>query len=256
MQCPKCGYEPTLNEMQASPDSCTSCGVIYAKLQGGKQEPEVVEKHRGHSRGLAFWIAFLLLFCAVGFGAKFGYDKYKENEVVSSARPSIKVTTAYLAQQIGYHKSDSSITFGEYFERASNAISEIDKLIINLNGIDSGIARDKIVLASRYMECVRETIRDMSAIMRASMRAESASAAAEDAHKESIETSNEYTAQYASARYLKSLEEKKKELDKILEVELSLTSRVSDLKNLSSEVSAVYGTDSVVAIEQLGRIGK
>lgn len=29
MQCPKCGYEPTMSEMQRSPDDCVKCGVNY-----------------------------------------------------------------------------------------------------------------------------------------------------------------------------------------------------------------------------------
>lgn len=29
MQCPKCGYEPTLSEVQRSPGDCTQCGVNY-----------------------------------------------------------------------------------------------------------------------------------------------------------------------------------------------------------------------------------
>lgn len=29
MQCPKCHYEPTLSEMQASPDDCVKCGINY-----------------------------------------------------------------------------------------------------------------------------------------------------------------------------------------------------------------------------------
>lgn len=32
MQCPKCGYEPTMSEMQASPEQCPNCGVYYAKV--------------------------------------------------------------------------------------------------------------------------------------------------------------------------------------------------------------------------------
>lgn len=31
MKCPKCQYEPTMREMQASPGTCPSCGVIYEK---------------------------------------------------------------------------------------------------------------------------------------------------------------------------------------------------------------------------------
>lgn len=30
MQCPKCRYEPTLAEIQSSPDDCAKCGVNYA----------------------------------------------------------------------------------------------------------------------------------------------------------------------------------------------------------------------------------
>lgn len=30
MQCPKCGYEPTLAEAQRSPDDCVKCGINYA----------------------------------------------------------------------------------------------------------------------------------------------------------------------------------------------------------------------------------
>ncbi|WP_312921159.1 hypothetical protein [Stutzerimonas nitrititolerans] len=29
MQCPKCGYEPTLSEVQRSPSDCVKCGVNY-----------------------------------------------------------------------------------------------------------------------------------------------------------------------------------------------------------------------------------
>lgn len=30
MQCPKCNYEPTLSEVQRSPDDCVQCGINYA----------------------------------------------------------------------------------------------------------------------------------------------------------------------------------------------------------------------------------
>jgi hypothetical protein len=29
MECPKCHYEPTLSEMQASPGDCVKCGINY-----------------------------------------------------------------------------------------------------------------------------------------------------------------------------------------------------------------------------------
>lgn len=44
MQCPKCGYEPSLSEMQSSPDSCVSCGVYYAKLKQSTSDTPVQKK--------------------------------------------------------------------------------------------------------------------------------------------------------------------------------------------------------------------
>ena len=33
MNCPKCGHEPTMKELQDSPEDCTQCGVNYAKFR-------------------------------------------------------------------------------------------------------------------------------------------------------------------------------------------------------------------------------
>lgn len=41
MICPKCAYEPTMTEMQGSPEQCPGCGVYYAKVTRSAQaEPE------------------------------------------------------------------------------------------------------------------------------------------------------------------------------------------------------------------------
>lgn len=43
MQCPKCNYEPTMAEMQSSPDDCVQCGVNYegyARHQASAAEQE------------------------------------------------------------------------------------------------------------------------------------------------------------------------------------------------------------------------
>lgn len=46
MQCPKCAYEPTMTEMQASPEQCPSCGVYYAKVSRAEAEQEPKPKGR------------------------------------------------------------------------------------------------------------------------------------------------------------------------------------------------------------------
>lgn len=255
MQCPKCSYEPTLSETQASPDACPSCGVIYAKVGKGDQDPKESVGKNSSGRRVYVWVVFFFVCFLAGIGAKFGYEKYQVSKAINAARPSVKITTAYMVQQIGLHESGSNITFGEYFERSKNAISEIDKLIIGLNGIDVSGARSELMVAEKYMETVRETIRDMSAVMRASMNASSASDIADEAYKESLDTSNEYTAAYEKDRYRKALDDQEKALKKILELKTSMRSRIAILKESANEVSGIYGKDSVVGLEDIGKIG-
>ena len=44
MKCPKCAHEPTLTEIQNSPDSCPSCGVIYEKYRQAQARPAPADK--------------------------------------------------------------------------------------------------------------------------------------------------------------------------------------------------------------------
>lgn len=39
MQCPKCGYEPTMSEIAESPEQCPSCDVFYAKAKASRPGP-------------------------------------------------------------------------------------------------------------------------------------------------------------------------------------------------------------------------
>lgn len=39
MQCPKCGYEPTMSEIAESPEQCPSCDVYYAKARASQPNP-------------------------------------------------------------------------------------------------------------------------------------------------------------------------------------------------------------------------
>lgn len=41
MKCPACHYEPTMSEHAANPDSCSQCGVYYAKFLARQKGPEL-----------------------------------------------------------------------------------------------------------------------------------------------------------------------------------------------------------------------
>lgn len=54
MQCPKCGYEPTMSEMQTTPDACPKCGVYYAKVRQAAPAPSTADRAPKRSFGDAW----------------------------------------------------------------------------------------------------------------------------------------------------------------------------------------------------------
>lgn len=53
MQCPKCSYEPTMAEMQRSPDDCVKCGVNYLGHARHVEQKRIQEKSVNSSMQLA-----------------------------------------------------------------------------------------------------------------------------------------------------------------------------------------------------------
>lgn len=54
MQCPKCGYEPTLKELQSSPGDCVACGVNFDKYQQIQaREAEAAAQRKASAANLA-----------------------------------------------------------------------------------------------------------------------------------------------------------------------------------------------------------
>jgi len=47
MECPKCGYEPTMAEHTSSPDICSSCGVVYAKVKASGMIADASDRSGG-----------------------------------------------------------------------------------------------------------------------------------------------------------------------------------------------------------------
>ncbi|WP_201485805.1 hypothetical protein [Pseudomonas sp. OF001] len=53
MQCPKCHYEPTLAEMQSSPERCARCGAAFVAQDawlGAKVSVEQLRAHEAEQR--------------------------------------------------------------------------------------------------------------------------------------------------------------------------------------------------------------
>lgn len=47
MDCPKCGYEPTMGEQAANTGVCPSCGVVYAKVKSSSMSADASDRPGG-----------------------------------------------------------------------------------------------------------------------------------------------------------------------------------------------------------------
>lgn len=85
MQCPKCHYEPTMAEMQQSPDCCPSCGVYYSKViaqsAAAAELPasaaKVTFSQWANSNPAVKWVAALVVGLTVGYFAGREHVKYE-----------------------------------------------------------------------------------------------------------------------------------------------------------------------------------
>lgn len=92
MECPKCSYEPTMAEMQQSPDSCTSCGVYYSKVAAkpaSTPRPDPVERVTFSdwvgSNPSVKWVGALLLGLVIGYFAGREHVKYEIRSAMSQS---------------------------------------------------------------------------------------------------------------------------------------------------------------------------
>lgn len=85
MKCPKCSYEPTMAQMQQSPDCCPSCGVYYSKVIAQSSAAavpaapadKVTFSQWVNSNPAVKWIAALVVGLVVGYFAGREHVKYE-----------------------------------------------------------------------------------------------------------------------------------------------------------------------------------
>lgn len=90
MQCPKCNYEPTMAEMQSSPDQCPSCGVYYAKFGAAlaaspARSRNVTFRDWASSNPVTLLVICLCLGFAAGYFAGREHVKYEIRSALQGA---------------------------------------------------------------------------------------------------------------------------------------------------------------------------
>lgn len=208
MQCPKCKYEPTMAEMQASPGTCPECSVVYSKAAAQKQPASNAKKVNGR-----FWVfpkvAALIFIVGASLG---GWKFYEYRQAVSAIEDQVRLTSVYVTQIATALDDGGSMTFAEFFEKANKGISEIDSAMVRVSVTSA--SSDLSVPALAYMKKSQEVIRAISGSMRSIM----AFSTAKDRQSRAVEnehSSNEFIRERALKDRRDALDDQLKAVDAI-----------------------------------------
>lgn len=232
MQCPKCSYEPTMSEMQESPESCQKCGVIYSNVHA---RPQVTQDVSNRKKLAHFFYKFMLACVAVVFVFG-GWSFYQYRQALAAVEEQVRLTSAYVTQIVTALDDAGSMTFSEFFEKSNKGVSEIDAAMVKVSVIEPSTEAAEASIA--YMKKSQEAIRGVSLSVRALLDLSSAkdreSRAADDAL-----SSNEYVRDTAHKSRVAALDAQLKALKDMKEARANLAVTADELRTASASISGI-----------------
>ncbi len=205
MQCPKCGYEPTMAEMQSNPGQCASCGIVYEQYDGQAHAAERRARRRP-------WLLSAVGLFAVVALIVGGFKFYAHRQAIEQIDMQVKLATAYVEQMTAVSSGAASMTFGELFSKADRFIAEIDSALVKVSIVEPRLAEAEAARA--YMKAGQEVIRNISGSARSMMEFGNAKDREERANEDAM-SSNSYRRERASETKLKALDDQIKALDSL-----------------------------------------
>jgi hypothetical protein len=241
MQCPKCRYEPTMAEMQSSPDSCAQCGVFFSKLTA-TQAADSAAGNTGSRGSKTFLLLVLVLAVFAGLGISgWKYAEWKRS--VEAVETEVRLSSAHVRQGLVALDGGGSITFAEFFRKLETSVAEIDSAILRVSLIRP--KSEIIDHAESYMKESQELMRHTSALMRAQLKLSTATDRAESAEGD-ISSSNEYISQAAASRKLSALNDS---LEAIKELKAARNNMRNSAVSLSAVTPRLESIDSGALID-------
>lgn len=132
MICPKCGYEPTLNEIGEHPGKCPACGVFYAKV--AKPEASIdVPRNYAPSPGRRDPRIYVVV--ALFVGLIFGYFAGREH-IKYEFRSALQSSFGGLSKAFGGN------TAPKPSESKPTAVPEVPK-VVEVKLLDKGFRKDE-----------------------------------------------------------------------------------------------------------------
>lgn len=249
MQCPRCKYEPTMSEMQESPNTCLKCGTKYVGI--GKVEQSPVVRGVGRNGVVRFSLLFFIVIFFVVAGY-YGHSIYEDMRVAEQVDKEVKLTSAYVSQVLTALDGAGSMTFAEFFSKANKAVEEIDSIALRISVIEPQNQTTEAGIS--YTKKAQEVVRGTSSSMRALMSLSSARDR-EASAKVRTESSNEYIREAGYESLKGALDDQVKALDEIKEARSALALSAKGLRSAGEEMQGV-GSSSLVSPPLLDKLVK
>lgn len=182
------------------------------------------------------------------------WDRAKSSEETAKALAQVKMTSALISQQVDLEKTGSGITFGEYFNKSSEAVDRIDKGILEMRSGEWPRRPDAKDAAINFMTATSDLIRHSSLKMRTQMQFNSAEERTEEAKRERENSDNEYTVKWAAERERKARDEQIELLQKILDSAKSTKEKVDALAASDQVVKTTFGPNEGIAPELAAKL--
>lgn len=250
MQCPKCRYEPTLAEVQRSPNGCVSCGEEY----GSAESASAAAAPSGAGRkvkGRVLLLSVFALAAVIGAGY-FGFSIYTERLVTEQVNKEVKLASAYVSQVLTAVDDSGSMTFSEFFTKANKAVTEIDSIAVRLSVIEP--QNEATAAGIHYAKKSQEVIRGTANSMRAILSLSSAKDREKNA-KIRTESSNQYVRDSGYEAVRKALDDQIETLGEMKKIRTDLATSAKELQLAGDGIKGV-DRDSLVSPPLLERLTK
>lgn len=233
MQCPKCKYEPTMSEMQASPDACLKCGVIYSKADPSVGRSSYRSKSGEQSRSVLSKLIVVIVMVGMAFG---GWELYERRKVMAAVEEQVRLTSAYVTQIVTALDEGGSITFAEFFEKANKGVAEIDASMVRVSVLEPSTEASAAAIV--YMKKSQEVIRGTARSMRSMLEFSSAKDRGRRADDDRL-SSNEYVRDRAYKNRLSAMDAQLKAIDDMKAARTSLAVVAGGLREAGTEIDGI-----------------
>lgn len=176
----------------------------------------------------------------------FGYSAHQDKLAIDIARPAVKVATIYVTDFLENETKSSSITFGEYFKKSEDAVSEIDKKIIELRSLRSERNAAAIDEATKNMKIEQDLIRELSKYYRHTLAFSNASDRYDRASKALRVSTSSYEAEWRAKDARSAIDDKLEALGKMKEANESAYTLLGKVKDSQATMGKIFGQDILV----------